>query len=57
MTILFFLFFLIGSCVIGIMLHYATFEIMPHADWDDTCRIMPHGGGIIFLNHYGWSNA
>ncbi|KAJ0691766.1 hypothetical protein HanPI659440_Chr15g0578561 [Helianthus annuus] len=28
--------------------HYTTFAITPHADWDDTCRIMPRGGGIIF---------
>ncbi|MFS7975472.1 putative ribosomal protein L14P [Helianthus anomalus] len=26
--------------------HYTTFAITPHADWDDTCRIMPHGSAI-----------
>ncbi|KAJ0816205.1 putative Heat shock protein 70 family [Helianthus annuus] len=35
--------------------HYATFVITPHADWDDTCGIIPHGGGIITIYHYTWS--
>ncbi|MFS7951672.1 putative gibberellin regulated protein [Helianthus anomalus] len=30
---------------------------MPHADWVATCRIMPHGGGIITSYHYTWSKS
>ncbi|MFS8034821.1 hypothetical protein Hanom_Chr17g01585691 [Helianthus anomalus] len=46
---------MIGRGIIRYYSHYTIFAITPHADWDETCRIMPHGGDINFLYHYTWS--
>ncbi|KAJ0590816.1 hypothetical protein HanIR_Chr04g0201651 [Helianthus annuus] len=46
---------MIGSAIIRHYFHYTIFAITLHTDWDYTCRIMPHSGGIIFLYHYAWS--